>query len=286
MSKKIVVVIPLYKSKISFFEKKSFIQCLIVLKNYDICIVYPNSLDITFYKFHLKNASVSYSEKHFDDYYFRDINGYNNLMLSVNFYQQFIDYSFLLLYQLDAYIFKDNLKEWCNKSYAFIGAPIHDDILTIIEQKYLSDFETGIKKSISFMNGGFSLRHIQNTINLLQIKEQRIQLLLNKNWPEDMIITLLLGEDNNNLPSKCEAANFAFEAHPRDAYKTNLKQLPTGCHGWYRNDFGIHDNMFWFKHIIPVYYYKIQFLNQFQHIFMKYAKRLNRFVNYLRFSNN
>ncbi|GAB3693572.1 hypothetical protein GCM10027592_13560 [Spirosoma flavus] len=281
----IVIIVPVYKKEISFFEKKSLSQCLIVLKKYDICIVHPDGLDVSYYDTRLKKAGVNFLIKAIDSQYFQGIDGYNRLMLSVGFYQQFTDYNFLLLYQLDAYIFKDQISEWCNKNYTLVGAPIHEDILKIIRHKYFVDFNTKLDQKIILMNGGFSLRHIQTIIKVLQYKEERIQNFLNKSWPEDMILAILLSENKYKLPDKKEALTFAFEAHPRQAYKANAQQLPTGCHAWYRNDFGIHDNNFWFKKIIPLYYYKTQFLDHICYLLGKYTRRANRIINYFRSAN-
>ena len=51
----------------------------------------------------------------FEDEYFKGISGYNRLMMSEVFYRRFIGYEYILIYQLDAYIFKDELKKWCDK---------------------------------------------------------------------------------------------------------------------------------------------------------------------------
>jgi hypothetical protein len=45
-------------------------------------------------------------------------------MLSIDFYKRFRDYKFILIYQLDAYVFRDELEYWCEQDYDFIGAPL------------------------------------------------------------------------------------------------------------------------------------------------------------------
>jgi hypothetical protein len=35
--------------------------------------------------------------------------------LSASFYERFLDTKYILIYQLDAFVFKDELQEWCDK---------------------------------------------------------------------------------------------------------------------------------------------------------------------------
>lgn len=44
-------------------------------------------------------------------------------MLTKEFYLRFRQWEYLLIYQLDAYVFQDELMDWCNKGYDYIGAP-------------------------------------------------------------------------------------------------------------------------------------------------------------------
>lgn len=49
--------------------------------------------------------------------------GYNRLMLSEDLYSAFSNYEYILICQSDAYIFRDELKEWCEAGYDYVGAP-------------------------------------------------------------------------------------------------------------------------------------------------------------------
>ena len=50
-----------------------------------------------------------------------------NLMLSPFFYESFLDFKYVLIHQLDVFIFKDELNYWCNQNYDYIGAPWFKD---------------------------------------------------------------------------------------------------------------------------------------------------------------
>ena len=74
--------------------------------------------------------------------------GYNELLLSENFYTTFSAFKYILIYQPDSYVFRDELMEWCKEGYDYIGAP------------WLEDNDEQIKLN-GVGNGGFSLRNIE-----------------------------------------------------------------------------------------------------------------------------
>jgi hypothetical protein len=118
-SKQVAVVIPFYKPTLTDHERISLQQCHKTLANYPIIAVKPQSLvlpgEVAGYSF--------YNIISFNDEYFKSIQGYNRLMLSAAFYEAFIQYEYILIYQLDAFVFKDELSFWCNQDIDYVGAP-------------------------------------------------------------------------------------------------------------------------------------------------------------------
>ena len=51
------------------------------------------------------------------------IAGYNRMMLSAGFYELFRDYEYLLICHTDAWIFRDELADWCRRGYDCVAAP-------------------------------------------------------------------------------------------------------------------------------------------------------------------
>jgi hypothetical protein len=85
-----------------------------------------------------------------------NLSGYNQLLISHQFYYSFVDVDFILIHQTDAFVFRDDLDQWCAMKYDYIGAPwsgIH-----IYKDTPL----------VGVGNGGFSLRNVKNTIVLLK----------------------------------------------------------------------------------------------------------------------
>ena len=93
-------------------------------------------------------------------------------MLSNFFYSAFREYDYMLLYQLDAFVFKNELLYWCNKNYDYIGAPwiaSKQTLLKKIELQFKSKRKQ--KRAEIFFkvgNGGFSLRRIQKFFDITE----------------------------------------------------------------------------------------------------------------------
>ncbi|UFH52013.1 DUF5672 family protein [Spirosoma sp. KNUC1025] len=113
------VVLPVYKPQLNEYERISLMQCVRVLGHYPIWLAAPHSLDISAYREILPTIQA----RTFDDSYFADVQGYNRLMLSEEFYKAFSDQEYVLIHQLDAFVFRDELAYWCLQEYDYVGAP-------------------------------------------------------------------------------------------------------------------------------------------------------------------
>lgn len=119
MKKTAVVVIPIYRKFVPS-EAFSFSQCLKVLSRYDISLLHPERLDLSDV---LESTPPNVSEIVLPDSWFESIASYNKLCLSPMFYGLYGDYEYMLIYQLDAFVFRDELADWCAMGYDYIGAP-------------------------------------------------------------------------------------------------------------------------------------------------------------------
>jgi len=239
----VAIIIPLYKRDLNSFEKVSINACLSVLGSYPIIFISPQSLDITSIE---KEYSISSVER-FEDKFFKGIEGYNSLMLNPNFYKRFLDYEYILIYQLDAYVFSDLLTQWCTKGYDYIGAPWlkkpiynYPGISTIM---YLIDQYKKIRKKPSKQsfynkvgNGGFSLRKVKSHYQASITYKDKISYFLSKKrlhyYNEDVFWATEIPEFN--YPTAKEALQFSFDKYPYYCYKLNQGKLPFGCHAWYK----------------------------------------------------
>ncbi len=265
-----IVLIPVYKINPDENEKISFIQCLKVLHRHPIALIAPEGFNSNYYELTSGKFGVTLKIENFDPHYFNGVNQYNQLLLSEGFYTRFKEYDYMLIYQLDAYVFSDEFGNWCKLGYDYIGAPIFGD-----------GFSDSMTKNVRIGNGGFSLRKIERFItalsykcNLLSAKEiiirfavfrkpwTRIPLLLLmmlgyrnkisyfiKNWKyneDDFWSGFLKGTDlEMRVPSFEIALQFSFECFPSKLFNINRKKLPFGCHAWERYEY----ELFWKSYI-------------------------------------
>lgn len=243
MKQLVKVVIPIYKSYFGELEEKSFLQCINVLKDYSIVLVQPEGLDNSYITNKYSNVAVeSFSKR-----YFENILGYNELLLSAPFYERFLDSEFILIYQLDAFVFRDDLKEWCGKGYDYIGAPwiatpqntIGIKVFNIIADLFKSKKKKE-RKQIFYKvgNGGFSLRKNFSHYTIAKEQESFISEFLNAKEKEiyaieDVFWSIKVPElyKEFKIPDYMEALHFAIDRKPHIAFKLINNQLPFGCHG-------------------------------------------------------
>lgn len=240
MSNLVAVVIPIYKKKPGSTELMSLKQCLSVLKDYPIIFLGAENFDAAVYSDLCGN--IPFKMATFDEFYFDSIAGYNQLMLSPGFYKRFLNYKFILIYQLDAYVFKDELTYWCNQNYDFIGAPHipHENQATGIQ------FLRGYSKFISFVNrvfktkhqisnvgnGGFSLRKTKTCYWLLKILKGKVKAWGTHNEDGFFKYWGNVFYPLFKLPADEVALRFSVEESPAQSLKKLNGQLPFGCHAF------------------------------------------------------
>lgn len=269
---KFVVTIPVYKETPDNDEKASLLQCFSVLKNREFCIFAPESLNLDFYKKLAKDKKVNLSVQTFEDKYFKSIADYSRLLLNAEFYEKFKEYDYMFLYQLDGWVFRDELDWWCKQGYDYIGAP------------WFENYDLGDENS-SFIspsgNGGVCLRKTSSFINVLKHKQKhgnrhcikyfkimynylkrrtgkaKLEVIFSlfnltrfyfsdknkirtvfKNFNEDYVIVNFFPCINENFKIAPNNINFkfSFEVNPRLLYKMNGYKLPFACHAFKRYD--------------------------------------------------
>ena len=239
-----VVVIPIYKYEPDAVEAASLEQCINVLKKYDICLIKPEHLDIRQYKRIFENVNKKFTVQSFNDDYFRSVRGYSELCLTMELYTRFRQYDYMFLYQLDGWVFRDELDYWCNQQYDYIGAP------------WFEKFDEADKKAALIVpsgNGGVSLRKIETFIKILKQIDKEFAAygkittirILAKSWNEDVIIVRHFSTiyPAFKIAEPNIAMRFSFEINPEILY-AKINKLPFACHAFLKYS---HD--FWKDHI-------------------------------------
>lgn len=263
-----VIVIPFHSPEMKPEEKSSLIQCARIFGGKrDIVFAVPESLDCGAYIDIVPNAVI----RRFPDPFFVSVSGYNHLLLTADFYRCFEDYDCMLIYQLDGWVFRDELDLWCAKGYEYIGGPF---------------FMKDGKHDLPVVgNGGVSLRRVEAMLRVLNGTERKMfprKLLLRffrtdfaegnfmrcvipllkiagvlpnsrgrflshirkqQYNSEDVVFYFLSREftpDGLIMPSLEEAAHFSVDAAPERFFDG----LPFCCHAWMKNG-----PEFWKKYI-------------------------------------
>lgn len=265
--KKVVIVVPISnRSELTSSEKLSLKHLEKHLGHHDIFIVAPEGLGVDFPGLEIKRFSPKY---------FGSVENYQRMVMSSGFYKTFGEYEYMLTYHLDALVFSDQLLDWCEKEYDFIGAPwvMHDGSPN---KGNIYDGRVG--------NSGFSLKNIGTFISLFDsdryaynVFDRWVRKHGNKSFFRKLICMpsfffgffkrfngiewevanwnnseefFLLTRASHYLPKYMvpeveEALEFAFEIVPKYCYELNNEKLPFGCHAWER-----YDEEFWEPYLL------------------------------------
>lgn len=216
-NKKCCIVIPTYKKyeMLNNFEKKTLENTINIMDKYPIIFICPKGLIINGY------LEKGYKKEFLflNEEYFKNIYGYNNLMLSTSFYELFKDYDYMLLVQLDAYIFKDNLEYFLNLEYDYIGSLHYINEGTNI-------YHPNVGNEMINGNGGFSLRKISAFIEA----SKNIKKDLNNKFDWEDVLYSYWYKDKMNIAPNDVSLIFGWQQDPQLCYEKNNKKLPFGCH--------------------------------------------------------
>ncbi|MCM1450751.1 MAG: hypothetical protein NC102_00620 [Clostridium sp.] len=236
---KAAVAVPIYKPRIDDNERKSLSSICSALSGRDIYAVKPKGLDIS----QILAEFPSLKVKEYAPEYFKGIKGYNRLMTSPDFYASFSDYDYMLVAQLDAYVFRDDLDRWMEKGYDYVGAPwLKKRVNCFPPMSWIKKIEDwnrrrkGLYSKIGLYgkvgNGGLSLRKIESHRRVSEQKAGELAALNSigpKGQPEDVFWAR---QESFAYPSAMEALDFAFDKYPALCHRLNGHRLPMGCHGW------------------------------------------------------
>jgi hypothetical protein len=259
MSKQVAIVVPLSnRNYLTDDEEISLKHLRYHLGHYDKYILIPENLDFSL---------PDFGTVRFDNKYFGSAIAHRDLLFSREYYEAFSDYEFMLSYHLDVLVFSDELREWCDKDYDFIGPPWvkHEDAPYYGNSNY--EGKVG--------NGGFSLKKVSSFLSLLDSKVYAMdpedywnsyhahkhlpgRIL---NWPKKLLMSshrfnnvaweikrwsrnddLFIADRARHyfpefkIAPVDDALRFGFECVPRYCYELTGHKLPFGCHAWERYD--------------------------------------------------
>lgn len=246
-----IIAIPIYNENLDANEQNALKRVFQVDHGCQIIIFAPENINLSSVQVFLCNRAVSI--KYFKKKYFSSVHEYSRLLLSPFFYKAFLSYEYILIYQLDAFIFQSNLFEWCNKDYDYIGAPWFETSKTLrFYSKMLTSSNpliSWIKRNIDYNrgdkifvgNGGLSLRKVKSFYNISKWLPFIEPNIFKYNINEDFVWSILVTKyfKNFRVPGFEEALRFSVEENPKESLELLGEELPFGCHAWGKHDIGI-----------------------------------------------
>ena len=267
-SQRVAILIPLStRSDLTPDERISLNHLERYLGHYDRFFLAPEGLPLEF---------PEHQVKRFAKKFFGSVGAHTRFLYWPGLYKAFLDYDFIFFYHLDALAFSDQLEQWCDAGFDYIGPPW----LTCSDTPWVTRARVG--------NCGFCLMRVESALKALRNRYRAspsmlwldlftrncdrlgpvIDLLrwLQPRFPVSKLVNRPLeeldkmqnpGPHNVNtdifwsdrairyLPefkvaSFEEGLKFGFEAAPRTCLELNGGRMPFGCHAWPR-----YDRKFW-----------------------------------------
>ena len=222
-TKRCIIGIPIYKSKLKETEKASLNQlCKVIGHSYEICLICPDNIELNEY------IDIAYSNGVYLSYlfcgneYFKSTETYSYMLETPDFYNCFNEYDYLMIYQLDGWIFVNFLDYYIDLNVDYIGSPWRTGILHFNED--------------TVGNGGVSLRRVQKFINVCSkftssdYQKQHVE-------NEDLFFCKTMRKQINlKFADIKNASNFSLQSNWQYFInKYNDKHLPMCLHAWHRD---------------------------------------------------
>jgi hypothetical protein len=232
----VAILVPIYKPKLSTEDLLGLCRSLRALKNRPVTFIHPKNLDLTFYR----SLSDNVIFQEYDEAWFSSIANYNRLLLSPEFYKSYQSFEFVLILQTDAVVLRDDLQQWLEAAFDYVGAPWPNGYELFINlDRYSGSNGKVVKAHIG--NGGLSLRRVRACLDLMAEFPQALDYFQKSGSSEDLFFAFM-GQLSQTfvLPSETRASLFSLELQPSKYFAMNGNIAPFGGHAWSK-----YESQFW-----------------------------------------
>lgn len=261
----IIIIIITHKKEVTPYEEISLRQCFKVLGGYTIRMVCPEAMDVSEYRRIIPGIEIDFIDPSLQATYAK----LARLKIEPFIYEKYRKYEFIFFYELDAFVFRNEIEYWCRKGYDYIGAPWVG--LEWIESYFkVTAMEKRGIPAAAVGNGGFSLRRtasmlkathmfswiyspeeiwrsssgrpfIRRLLALLRgmtIKNNSFYVFNDFRFGEDLFWGIHIAHNFKwfKLAPLEESVRFSLETMPRELFERSGSVLPFGCHGWWKYD--------------------------------------------------
>jgi hypothetical protein len=262
--KKVAVVVPHQREGLTADEEISLRHLRRFLGRYDKYLVAPETLKFTL---------PDFTTKRFADEFFHDTATYSALLISREFYRAFDEYEYILIYQLDALVFSDQLAEWCATGLDYVGAPwFKGQGVNFVDEPAVGNGGLSLRKVESFLRVAgapgmeteldrywdalYAAKPVSfRLLNLPRKLFRRLRALMSQRGlsvrrsPAGFIdpgqrtnedcfwsFRAIRYDPSFRIASAADGLRFSFEIDPKKCYELNDQHLPFGCHAWNKYD--------------------------------------------------
>lgn len=252
-NKTCAIIIPIYQDAPESIIEQCSLQSLLqnsskfTKTHYSVILIGPKKIQHRIDELSNNISTYFYtSSSLFDDEYFESPITYSQLLKSHSFYELFKDYDYILIYQTDCFMLSDNITEWVEAGYDYVGAPIVSE-------------NSGWRIVPVVGNGGCSLRKVDWFLKVTDPNgevQSRFKDELSKEISarengyenfEDLYFAELLAYYNGmKRPNYKEAALFAWDMNPDIMIGVTRGKFPGFLHAydknlrWYRQNINNH----------------------------------------------
>lgn len=228
-----VVVIPVYKSKLNDIEYACLRNCREKLDGFSFCFIAPVDIKDGYYHRNLPPVPL----KKFGNWNSNSLDDYNRLLMTADFYHQFSEYRYMLIFQLDGWLIKGGkeLDQFLALDFDYIGAPWVNEGYRYCKRIIRG---AGHSKIINFLqgetickvgNGGVSLRKIKSMSRFFEIYKKEAE-----SWDkaEDIFISFYGQKQKYRLkiPQEEIAKKFSLEKNMKE--EISAGNIPLAVHKW------------------------------------------------------
>ena len=154
MNRKVVILIFAHKPTLQWYEAIGLEQCFRVLGHHPIRLVCATGLDVSAYRRITPALEVDFIPSH----WLASYRAFERMKILPYLYRRYAGFEYVLFHELDAFVFLDELLDWCEQAWDYIGAPWYDGY-----NNARSD-----AAPIGVGNGGFSLRRISTMLRVMR----------------------------------------------------------------------------------------------------------------------
>lgn len=238
----VIIVIPVYQAALKPEEAAALANNLDKLGSYPAVFLKPEGLDISALRRQFPQVDeMSVSGEWLGTR--RGIAGYNEMMMSADFYGLFSRYEYMLICHVDAWVFRDELNHFCQLGYDHVAAPwpMRPRYGRFPLKQYLQ-LKLWLKPARRVLhcqmfgrigNGGFSLRRVSAFREACLRYADEIRFFNAQQhvlYNEDLFWALVPKE--LRVPPVAEALTFSFDLKPQLCFNLNGERLPMACHGF------------------------------------------------------